>query len=65
MPQEAVAHLNIARCHIYRGDFVAGEKHLDSALELCQLFNLVVARAETFETYGNLYRELGEIDRAD
>ncbi|HEY0430827.1 MAG TPA: tetratricopeptide repeat protein, partial [Pyrinomonadaceae bacterium] len=64
MPQEAVAHLNIARCHIYRGDFVAGEKHLDSALELCQTFNLVVARAETFETYGNLYREQGEIDRA-
>jgi tetratricopeptide (TPR) repeat protein len=31
---------------------------------LCQLFNLVAARAETFETYGNLYRELGEIERA-
>jgi ATP/maltotriose-dependent transcriptional regulator MalT/DNA-binding SARP family transcriptional activator len=64
MPQEAVAHLNIARCHIYRGDFVAGEKHLDGALELCQTFNLVVARAETLETYGNLYREQGEIERA-
>jgi ATP/maltotriose-dependent transcriptional regulator MalT/DNA-binding SARP family transcriptional activator len=64
MPQEAVAHLNMARCHIYRGDFAAAERHLDSALERCQLFNLVVARAETFETYGNLYRERGEIERA-
>jgi ATP/maltotriose-dependent transcriptional regulator MalT/DNA-binding SARP family transcriptional activator len=64
MPQEAVAHLNIARCYLYRGDFAACEQHLDSALERCQLFNLVAARAETFETYGNLYRERGEIERA-
>src|SRR5882672_9811497 len=64
LPQEAVAHLNMARCYLYRGDFVAGEQHLDSALERCQLFNLVAARAETFETYGNLYRERGEIERA-
>ncbi len=65
MPQEAVAHLNMARCYIYRGDFAAGERHLDNALEYCQLFNLVAARAETFETYGNLYRERGDIDRAN
>ena len=64
MPQEAVAHLNMARCYLYRGDFTAGEKHLDSALERCQLFNLVALRAETFETYGNLYRERNDIDRA-
>jgi DNA-binding SARP family transcriptional activator/Tfp pilus assembly protein PilF len=64
MPQEAVAHLNMARCYLYRGDFATTETHLDNALERCQLFNLVVARAETFETYGNLYRELGEIERA-
>ncbi len=64
MPQEAVAHLNMARCYLYRGDFAASETHLDSALERCQLFNLVAARAETFETYGNLYRERGEIERA-
>ena len=64
MPQEAVAHLNMARCYLYRGDFVAGEHHLDSALERCQLFNLVAARAETLESYGNLYRERGEIERA-
>jgi ATP/maltotriose-dependent transcriptional regulator MalT/DNA-binding SARP family transcriptional activator len=64
MPQEAVAHLNMARCYLYRGDFVSCEQHLDSALECCQLFNLVGARAETFETYGNLYRERGEIERA-
>lgn len=65
MPQEAVAHLNMARCYLYRGDFVACEQHLESALERCQLFNLVAARAETFETYGNLYRERGDIERAN
>ncbi|HEV2883401.1 MAG TPA: tetratricopeptide repeat protein, partial [Pyrinomonadaceae bacterium] len=64
MPQEAVAHLNMARCYLYRGDFTACERHLDDALERCQLFNLLVLRAETFETYGNLYRERGEIERA-
>jgi LuxR family maltose regulon positive regulatory protein len=64
MPQEAIAHLNMARCYLYRGDFIASEQHLDSALELCQLFNLVAARAETFETYGNLYRERREIERS-
>ncbi|MDQ3665731.1 MAG: hypothetical protein M3410_03865 [Acidobacteriota bacterium] len=65
MPQEAVAHLNMARCYIYRGDFSSSEGHLDSALEQCQLFNLVAAGAETFETYGNLYRERGDIERAN
>ncbi len=64
MPQEAVAHLNMARCYLYRGDFNACEKHLDQALEGCQLFSLAGTRAETFETYGNLYRERGEIERA-
>ena len=54
----------MARCYLYRGDFAACENHLDSALERCQLFNLVAARAETFETYGNLYRERGEVERA-
>jgi LuxR family transcriptional regulator, maltose regulon positive regulatory protein len=65
MPQEAVAHLNTARCHIYRGDFSSAERHLDDALKKCQLFNLVVDRSETFETYGNLYRERGEFERAN
>jgi len=64
MPQEAVAHLNMARCYLYRGDLVSCEQHLDSALERCQLFNLVAVQAETFETYGNLYRERGDIERA-
>ena len=64
IPQEATAHLNIARCHLYRGEMDDCEKHLDAALERCQLFNLVGQRAETFETYGNLYRERGELSRA-
>ncbi|MGH9767048.1 MAG: tetratricopeptide repeat protein, partial [Blastocatellia bacterium] len=64
MPQEALAHLNVARCHLYRGEFEACEQHLDRAMERCQLFNLLGSRAEAFETYGNLYRELGDPARA-
>ena len=64
VPQEAIAHLNMARCYLYRGDFPACEEHLGSALERCQLFSLVALRGEIFETYGNLYRELGEVERA-
>jgi DNA-binding SARP family transcriptional activator len=64
MPQEAWAYLNLARCQLYRGDLEACEQHLNSALERCQLFNLVAQRAEAFETYGNLYRERGDAARA-
>ena len=64
IPQETMAYLNIARCHLYRGEMDDCEKHLDSALERCQLFNLVGQRGETFEAYGNLYRERGELSRA-
>jgi len=65
IPQETVAHLNIAQCYIFQGEFPAAEQHLDSALERCHLFNLITARAETFETYGNLYRERGDVARAN
>ena len=64
IPQEATAHLNIARCHLYRGEMEECEQHLDHALERCQLFNLVGQRGETFEAYGNLYRERGDLSRA-
>ena len=64
MPQEAIAHLNIARCHFHLGDFPACERHLDRALEICQLFNLTGLRGEIFEFYGNLYREQNEPARA-
>lgn len=64
IPQEAWAHLNIARCHLYRGEMDDCEQHLDKALERCQLFNLVGQRGETFEAYGNLYRERRELARA-
>jgi hypothetical protein len=33
--------------------------------ERCQVFNLVAARADAFEAYGNLSREKGEIDKAN
>jgi LuxR family maltose regulon positive regulatory protein len=63
-PQEATAHLNIARCYFYRGDVTACEKHLDQALERSQLFNQTSLHGEIFETYGNLYRETNEVARA-
>ncbi len=64
IPQEATAHLNIARCHLYRGELEKCEQHLDLALEGCQLFNMVGQLAEAFEAYGNLYRERGDLARA-
>lgn len=64
LPQEATAHLNMARCYLYSGELVACEQNLDKAIERCQQFNLIGPQAETFETYGNLYRERGEFERA-
>jgi LuxR family maltose regulon positive regulatory protein len=64
IPQEAAVHLNIARCHLYRGELAECEDHLNRALEFSQLFNLSVLQGEVFETYGNLYREQGETARA-
>jgi ATP/maltotriose-dependent transcriptional regulator MalT/DNA-binding SARP family transcriptional activator len=64
IPQEATVHLNLARCYLYRGEFTGCEDHLNRALEVSQLFNLTVLQGEVFETYGNLYRELGEAARA-
>ena len=64
IPQEATAHLNIARCHLYRGELAQSEQHLEFALERCQLFNMVGQLGETFEAYGNLYRDRGDLARA-
>ncbi|MDX6304043.1 MAG: hypothetical protein QOI77_1012 [Blastocatellia bacterium] len=64
IPQEAWAHLNIARCHLYRGEMDDCEQHLDHALERCQLFNLVGQLGETFEAYGNLYCARRDLARA-
>ena len=57
LPQEAIGHLNVARLHLYRGEFEETEKHLNRALELCQLYNLRFLRGEIFEAYANFYRE--------
>ncbi|HYY58455.1 MAG TPA: BTAD domain-containing putative transcriptional regulator, partial [Pyrinomonadaceae bacterium] len=64
IPQEATAHLNIARFNFHRGEMEECEQHLDRALEVCQLFNLITLRGEIFETYGNLHRERGDRERA-
>jgi DNA-binding SARP family transcriptional activator len=63
-PQEAIAHLNIARLKTVQGQLDEAESHLKLALDRCQLFNLKAATAETLEAYGNLYRERGEYNRA-
>lgn len=57
LPQEAIGHLNVARLHLYRGEFTETEKHLEKSLELCQLYNLKHLRGEIFECYANFYRE--------
>lgn len=64
LPQEAIGHLNIARLHLYRGEFDQAELHLNRSIELCNLFNLTGLRGEIFEAYGNLYRETGNYTRA-
>jgi LuxR family maltose regulon positive regulatory protein len=65
MPQEATAYLNMARCYLYFGDTTECEQNLDRAIERCQLFNLVASRAGAFEAYGNLYREHGDLQKAN
>jgi ATP/maltotriose-dependent transcriptional regulator MalT/two-component SAPR family response regulator len=63
-PQEAIAHLNIARLQINLGRFDEAQSHLEIALERCRMFNLLGTRAETLEAMGSLYRERGDYSRA-
>jgi LuxR family maltose regulon positive regulatory protein len=65
LPQEAIGHLNVARLHLYRGEFADTESHLEKALELCQLYNLKPLRGEIFETYANFFREKADFARAE
>ena len=65
LPQEAIGHLNVARLHFFRGEFDETEKHLDRALELCQLYDLRLLRPEIFEAYGNFYREKNDLAHAE
>ena len=57
LPQVAIGHLNVARLHLYRGEFEQTEAHLERSLELCQLFNLRSLFPEILETFANFYRE--------
>lgn len=65
LPQEAIGHLNVARLHLFRGELADAEKHLERALELCQLFGMRSLLAEVFESYGNFYRESGDAAHAE
>ncbi len=64
LPQEAIGHLNVARLHLYRGEFDETEKHLERSMELCQLYNLKSLRGEIFEAYGNFYRDTNDFPHA-
>ena len=64
VPQEAIGHLNVARLHLYRGEFDEAETHLERALEICRIFNLKSLRGEIFEAYGNFYREKEDFPHA-
>lgn len=64
LPQEAYGYLNIARMHIYRGEFEEAEKNLRQSLELSQLYNLKSIRGEIFEAYGTFYRDSGDFQQA-
>ena len=64
VPQEAIGHLNVARLHLYRGEFDETEKHLERSLEICQLYNLKSLRGEIFESYGNFYRDKNDFTHA-
>jgi ATP/maltotriose-dependent transcriptional regulator MalT/DNA-binding SARP family transcriptional activator len=65
LPQEAIGHLNVARLHLYRGEFEETEKHLERSLELCQLYNMKFLRGEIFEAYGNFHREKLDLAHAE
>jgi ATP/maltotriose-dependent transcriptional regulator MalT/DNA-binding SARP family transcriptional activator len=63
-PQEAIAHLNIARLKIVQGKLDEGESHLALALDRCQMFNLKSWMGDTLEAFGNLHRERNDFVRA-
>ena len=63
-PQEAIAHLNLARLKTAQGRFDEAESHLELALERCRMFNLLTSTAETLEAFGNLYRERRDYSKA-
>ena len=64
VPQEAIGHLNVARLHLFRGEFEDSERHLEHALEICQLYDLKSLRGEIFEAYGNFYRDRQDFPHA-
>ncbi|MET0754049.1 MAG: BTAD domain-containing putative transcriptional regulator [Pyrinomonadaceae bacterium] len=64
LPQEAIGHLNVARLHLYRGEFDETERHLERSMELCQLYNLKSLRGEIFEAYANFYRDKNDFPHA-
>jgi DNA-binding SARP family transcriptional activator/predicted negative regulator of RcsB-dependent stress response len=63
-PQEAIAHLNIARIRLVQGRFDEAEWRLEQAMDRCRTFHLVGYGAQTLETYGNLHRERGAFRKA-
>ena len=65
LPQEAIGHLNVARLHLYRGEFDEAEKHLNRSLELCQLYDMKSLRGEVLEALANFYRDKQDFAHAE
>jgi LuxR family maltose regulon positive regulatory protein len=63
-PQEAMAHLNAARCCFFLGDLEHCEQHLEQAIERCRLFNLIELSGEALEALGELHLKRGDQARA-
>ena len=64
LPQEAIGHLNIARMHIYRGEFEDALENLKRSHELSRLYGLRALTGEIYEVYGAYFRELGDLQQA-
>jgi LuxR family maltose regulon positive regulatory protein len=63
-PQEAVAHLNAARCCFFLNELEDCQQHLEQAIERCRLFNLIELSGEALAAFGNLHCKLGDQARA-
>ena len=63
--QEVVAHLNLARIELMKGNLAPAERHLELSMTACEKFNLQsFLRGETMEVFAWLFRKRGEYDRS-
>ncbi len=63
-PEEAAAHLNLARIALLSGRFEQAAARLDDAREIARRLNLRALAGDVLEAEGSLLRELGRLDDA-